>query len=249
MEDIVLSFSPTIDQLSIIEIWLKEEYQVKKIGFYVNWQNSALPAYAVNRLAILLKRDRPIGFITWFLENEKVAEIQLAEIEPGKRKKGYGKYLLNAVVENLRQKGIHVVRLHCRPAGSENVWKKLGFSNFPNFKAFAEANSPEGKHLYRILNQVTDVQEKKHRENDLIELWAAQPWEISDEKPQWSWYAQFIPSNYRLENPIISPAHYEWKIKWTRNGEVLHDGKIKYFPKIRLDFSDFLIIEELPVKP
>jgi len=71
MENIALSFSPIASQLAIIEKWLKEEYQIKKDGFYVNWQNSALPSYLANRLAILSEGDRPIGFMTWFLENEK----------------------------------------------------------------------------------------------------------------------------------------------------------------------------------
>ena len=172
----------------------------------------------------------------------------MAEIEPGQRKKGYGKYLLNAVLEKLCQTGIRVVRLHCQPAASENVWKQLGFNNFPKFKAFAEANSPEGKHLFKILNNVPKVQEGNYNENNLIELWAGQPWEISNEKPQWSWRPQFIPGSPRLETPIISPANFEWKIKWTCNGVIAHNDKIKYFPKIRLDFSDFLIIDELPIK-
>ena len=248
MENIAVSFSPNASQLTIIEKWLEEEYRTKKKGFYVNWYNSALPSHTAGRLGILLKGEEPIGFMTWFLENEKVAEIQLAEIEPRQRKKGYGKYLLNAILEKLTLSGIRIVRLHCQPAASENVWKKLGFNKFPNFKVFAEANSPEGKHLFKILNDVPEATEKINAESDLIELWAGQPWEVSNEKPKWSWHPQFLPNSHFLSPFIISPAHYEWKMRWTSNGTVIHNDKIKYFPNMRLDFSDFLIIDELPIK-
>jgi hypothetical protein len=248
MENITVSFSPNTSQLAIIEKWLAKEYQIKKKGFYVNWHNSAIPSHGANRLAIISKGGRPIGFMTWFLENEKVAEIQLTEIESGQRKRGYCKYLLDAVLEKLSQSGIRVARLHCQPAASESVWKKLGFSKFPDFKAFLQQNSKEGKHLYKILENTAEVLNNPNGESNLIELWAGQSWEITTEIPQWSWHPKFISHSHCLETPIIVPAHYEWRMKWTSNGVAIHDDKIKYFSKSRLDFSDFLIIDELPIK-
>jgi GNAT superfamily N-acetyltransferase len=247
MDNLTISLSPSISQLANIEKWLEEEYESKHQGFYCNWYNSALPAHVTNRLAILLKGEEPIGFITWFIHYDKVAEIQLAEIKPGQRNKGFGKYLLNAILEKFSQAEISVARLRCQPAKTESVWKKLGFHNFPNLEDFMKANLPTGKHLFKILQNAAKVLEGNYIEGDLIELWAGQSRAISNGRPDWSWNPRFESGAHFLKPPIIVPAHYEWTMRWTRNKIVIYNGKIKKFRKLRLDFSDFLIISELPI--
>jgi hypothetical protein len=80
---------------------------------------------------------------------------------------------------------------------------------------------------------------------DKIELWIDEPYMTRNISPKYTWNIDFIKDTRRLAKPIIHPAHYEWRIRWTSNGQIVVDHKVKYFPT-DIYFGTFIIIDELP---
>jgi len=246
MQNVIVSFEPSPEHVDIIEKWLIKESKSSKPGFFVNWQNSVLISHSRGLMAVVLLNENPIGFITWYKENDRVAEIVITEIQPGFRKKGYGRIMVEALLTKLKNDAIYVVKLHCQPSTSEKAWKKLGFIQFPKIDGFHEYNSADGKHLYKILctsAELTTVDAG----GEIIELWAAEPYEADREQPLWTWQLMFEGDSRKLIRPIIFPAKRKWQIRWTRNNSIVKQDGIKYFQKEEIDFSEFLIIEQLPL--
>lgn len=246
MQNIIVSFEPSSEHIDTIEKWLIKESKTSKPGFFVNWQNSVLVSHSRGLMAITLFNDSPLGFITWYKENERVAEIVIAEIQPGYRKKGYGRIMVEALLTKLKKDAIYVVKLHCQPSTSEKAWKKLGFVQFPKIDGFRDYNSPDGKHLYKILRNAADLS-TDGTEGEIMQLWAAEPYEAEREQSICTWQLIFEGDSRKLVRPIIFPAKRKWQIRWTKNNSIIKQDGIKYFQREEIDFSEFLIIEQLPL--
>ena len=244
MQNVKVSFEPTTDQMATIKEWLFIEDEKKKFdGFYCNW-NSIEYSWERNEIAIILNNEVPIGFITWWL-SDKVAKIQIAEIKPGFRKKGYGRLLTETTLNRLKGHGIMVSYLHCQPAKSENTWTKIGFSRFPDVPSFKHYNNgEEGRHLYRILVPHLEINELV-KTDEQIQLWSVERYEADKYAPQWEWQLSFDKGSRRLVKPIIFPANCKWNIRWVRNNETIKSDEIKYFSKQEIAFNNFVIIEEM----
>ncbi len=243
MDNPKISFKPNSTHLEKIRAWLQDEEASHGTGFFCNW-HIITDSFENQKMAVLLLKTTPIGFITWF-EREKVTTIQIAEIRHGYRRMGYCRLLAEALFEKLLRKGKFVLELHCQPAASEKAWKKLGFARFPDVDGFARYNSEHGRHLYRILvpylkpTQATNIK-------DQVELWSVEPHYVDKASPKWRWKVKFDGTSDRLEKPIIFPAKKDWNIRRTRNGVILKDDKVKYFDRYEdIDFGDFIIIEKI----
>jgi len=246
MEGIEVIFQPTHEHLSEIKQWLLVEDQKKRFaGFYCNW-NSIEYSFDRNEMSVILQGKSAIGFLTWF-NYTKVTKIQIAEIKPGFRKKGYGRILTQTVLDHLIRQGFVVAYLHCQPATSETAWKKIGFMRYPQVPDFADYNNKEeGRHLYKILVPCAD-QSKSPTEKQ-IELWSVESYLSSRHMPKWRWELKFNANGQELEKPIIAPAKRKWDIRWQENGQIIKDGQIKYFDKTDIDYCDFIIIESMPAR-
>ncbi len=243
MKDIKVSFDPTINQIKEVKAWLIEEDKVFKEGFFCNWkliQNSHIE----KKTGVIIVNENVVGFITWF-GSEPVVSIDIAEIKPGFRGMGYGKILAEALFNRLQMQNVKVLELHCQPAQSEKIWKKLGFKNFSDVKDFEGFNTNEGRHLYKILVPFAKPTKPIKRKAESIELWAVDPHLTKRFLPQWIWNLKFEKESRKLIKPIIFPANHDWNIMWKIGSDIIEENKIKHFQKSTIDFGNFIIIENL----
>lgn len=246
MQNVRISFKPTLAQCNEIREWLiAEEKKAPLSGFYCNW-NSIQYSFDDGKMAVITLEKGTIGFVTWF-NNDRVTKIQIAEIKPGFRKMGYGRLLTNALLAHLKEQGVIAVRLHCQPSKSEVAWRKLGFKRFPNVPEMSALNNyEEGRNLYQILVPHTKLSKSKIPKES-IELWAVEAYQADRYASQWKWLPKFVMGSRKLVSPIIAPAKYKWNIRWKINDQIIKDGQVKYFGNTGISYDTFIIIEELPL--
>jgi FR47-like protein len=243
MGHLKVTFKPNINHIEEIKAWLIEEEQYSGTGFYCNWE-SIYHSFENKKIAVLIRNKSAVGFMTWF-DREKVTTIQIAEINSACRRMGYAKFLTKVVSDKLCKRGACVLELHCQPASSEKVWKKLGFLRFPDVDGFKGHNSEHGRRLYKIL--IPHLKPTKSiLLDDFIELWPVEPHLAQKVPSGWCWKIRFIKHSSYLSNPIIFPAKRDWNLRRTNNDNILNDDKVKYFQRgDEIDFGDFIIIERL----
>jgi hypothetical protein len=134
--------------------------------------------------------------------------------------------------------------LHCQPASSEKIWKKLGFKKFPDVPGFDKENSPNDPYLYRIIAPFLEPV-KVPTSKDVLMLWSVEPYQADREQPRWLWDLTFQPNGSGLTFPIIIPAKRDWNLRLLIDGTNVMENKIKKFGPVEIDFGDFLVIENL----
>lgn len=221
-------------ELDEIENWLKEELLTSKNGFYHNW-NLIIKSYSEKKMAILTNEKNVIGFLIWSIGDIYV-EIDILEIKPVFRKKGIGKYFINEISEYFKKKKFLALKLFCEPKESESFWKKMEFIKFPN-RGYSESELTFFKPLIIVNKSQTNVDE-----NNKLELWNLEPYNVKDSKPKWVW--NIDESNFM---PILHPCNSNWNIRWTKNGKIVKEDKVKYFTNKnnQIEFSQFIYIEKL----
>jgi hypothetical protein len=238
-----VNFSPTQDEMEQIEQWLIQESKLTDNGFYCNW-NEIFSDFHNGRIAILNYNNCAIGFVTWSISQFK-ARIEIAEIKPNLRNKRFGKYLLDALLENLIQQTILVVDLHCKPITSKPFWKSLGFIELPlTNKSTSLTNFFKNK-LYKVLTPATPIFNSESN-GDIIELWCSEPHKKGAEFTSWKWQPKIKNDKSEFEHPIVFPAHPDWRIQWRKGNIIKKDSKIKYFDKEQIDVEYFIAIRKLP---
>lgn len=234
--ELKLNLTPTESDFKNIEVWLLDEYNSLNEGFYCNW-STIEKAYNNKKIVTINLFDEPVGFIVW-TQDEITAEIDIFEIKPDQRGKGIGKYFHNQFSEYLKLQKFIVIKLFCSPRTSENFWKNLGFIKFPE-RDYEESDLTYYKPLIEVLATADKITEHK------IELWDVEPHQIENKLPKWTWYVELTAG--KLIKPIIQPCDYKWNLRWSKNGTIIKEGKIKHFStdKNRIEYSPFLYIDKL----
>jgi GNAT superfamily N-acetyltransferase len=234
-----INTSANEEQLLEIKHWLIDEHNKLQEGFYCNW-SVIEKHFERGQLIVLNKDSRVIGFSTWEIEKEIVLNIAIVEIHPDYRGKGYGEYLMQQVFNfGKDHKKAIVAKLFCAPVESKSFWKKMGFMDFP-FTGYAQPPDL----MYLPLIDLRSQLKADHSEESTIELWNCEP-HLSDEcEPQWVWSAKI--NNGQLIPPILAPCNRNWNIRYTQNGTIIKESKIKYFSNSNpIDKDSFLLIQEL----
>lgn len=238
-----ICFSPTISQLAEIEEWVKEESK-KGGGFYCNWP-LIRQSHSRNQMAIVEVESNAIGFVIWY-ETGRFGSIELIVIRASHRKKGYGRLLIEHLYKYFLNKNIYVVKLLCSPPSTEKIWKKLGYTCFPDIAAFGCFNVRENIHLYKAIVPSANLSTCNPEVDELIELWDDAPNQTISNQATWVWPLYFMDGTRELVKPIIWPANEDWKIRWVKGGNVMRECKIKYWLDQRnISFGDFLIIDKM----
>jgi N-acetylglutamate synthase-like GNAT family acetyltransferase len=231
----LLNLTPTKEQLLETKAWLTQELENSGEGFMNNW-NIIEDYFDRKQLILLLHESKTIGFTTWDIVDEIALNIDIAVIHPNFRSKGAGKFMMGESFKYLKSKDILVAKLFCQPSSSEPFWKSLGFIDMPE-----TAYHQHDLALYLPLIETRQTTNALH-ESNVIELWNCEPYRASDESPKWIWNI----SGTHLNPPILVPCDRNWNIRHIRDGEVIKEGKVKYFSQINpVDKSDFLFINEL----
>jgi hypothetical protein len=235
--DILLNNCPTKTNFEDIRKWLIDEDRTLNKGFYCNW-TIIEKAFNNNHLSTIEINNESVGFIAWS-EGDIYAEIDIMEIKPELRFKGIGKEFFIKFSTSLKHQGFIAVKIFCSPPESERFWKKMGFIKFPD-RGYTESDLVFYKPLIDVqINSFEEVAENK------IELWNVEPHQIRDNQPKWTW--NFETKDDKLLLPIIQPCNYNWNLRWSKNGKIIKEDKVKYFStrKNKIDYSPFLYIKEL----
>jgi predicted GNAT family acetyltransferase len=237
ISDIKLNTLPTSNDLEKIEKWLIEESDKLNAGFYCNW-NIIEKAFRNKQLITLGINNDPVGFIVWS-KGEIDVDIDIMEIKPEIRFKGIGNEFFNKFSDYIKQQGFLVINIVCSPPESEKFWKKMGFIKYPD-RGYTESDLI----YYKPLIEVQSISFNSTTEN-VVELWNLEPHQIRDIHPKWVWNIEMVDNKLIL--PIIQPCNYNWNLRWSKNGVIVKEDKVKYFStEINpIDYSPFLYIKEL----
>lgn len=234
--------NPDIDTINEIKNWLREEDQISKKGFYCNW-NTIAKSFDTNEIITFHNENSTIGFVVW-TSNSIYASIDIFEIHPQHRNKGLGKIFYDKLENFFTNIRLIAVKLFCSPAESQMFWKKLGFIKFPNgipsekdltyFKPLIDICIPSDIDIY----EEADFDYK-------IELWDLEPYEISNQKPKWTWLLK--NEDLLSSKPILHPCFYHWNLRWTKNNVIIKEDEVKYLTSKSNSFLNdtFLYIYKL----
>ncbi|THF52985.1 GNAT family N-acetyltransferase [Flavobacterium supellecticarium] len=231
-----INTNPTVDNLNEIKSWLLEEHKISNEGFYCNW-NLIEKSYENEELLIFQNDDLIIGFITW--RNCGIyASLDIMEIKPNYRRKGFGKLFYESVADYYQSIGLIAIKLFCAPITSEKFWKKIGFIKFPN-RGYSE---PDLTYFISLIDINTPG------ENDYgnkLELWNLEPYKIKNQKPKWIWKIE--NENLEFLKPILHPCNGNWNLRLTMNNVIIKESKVKYFSDANneIEYGPFLYITKL----
>lgn len=204
------------EQLAEIKKFLIEEDKLSNEGFYCNW-NIIEKSFNENCLFALDLDSKIIGFLTWKNYENRYLAIEIMEINPKYRNKGFGKLFYDKVEKHFRSKNFIAIKLFCSPKSSEMFWKKMGFTKFPD-RGYSEPELSYFKPLIqtKVLSETNCLMNK-------IELWDLEPYQIKEQPAKWTWN---IEDN---KYPILIPCNSNWNLRLTKNGKIVKENKVKYF--------------------
>ncbi|SFD70810.1 GNAT family N-acetyltransferase [Thermophagus xiamenensis] len=238
-EDYKINLEPSESDLKEIENWLLDESKKYDDGFYCNW-NIIERSYHKNEVISFELNEKIIGFVVWS-QREIYTEIDILEIHPEFRRKGLGKIFYDKIEKSFKERGSLAIKLFCEPKESEKFWRKMGFIQFP-IRGYSESKLTFYKPLI-------DSCKPTDKSNDLnkIELWDVEPYQANKKEPRWIWEIKM--ENNKLIYPIIQPCNVNWNVRWTKNGKIIKEAKVKYFSRENpIEFSPFMYIEYLNEK-
>jgi GNAT superfamily N-acetyltransferase len=225
--------NPSNDHLSIIEVWLKDEYEKTGEGFYGNWELIE-KAYHNQQLLVLVVDSTPVAFLTYRIE-ELTARIDILEVAPRFRKNGYGRIIMNDFMKNTHESGVLAVDLFCASEESLEFWESVGFEKFPEM--------PHEKSkiwMYKPIVETAAIVESD-LDKEVLELQQSTTTGFSIK----TWLVERYEGSNMLNHPIIFPVDDNWNLCWRIGSKIFFNDSIKYFRESNISFGDFLIIREL----
>ena len=227
IDNILIETRPSNEDIDEIMIWLKRECEITGEGFYNN-RGKIYDALQTNEVIVLKMEGINIGLVVCRGEDILV-NIDIFVIDNKYRQHGYGSVLFNAISEFYIDEGFKVLKLFCEPKSSESFWKRMGFEKMPD----CNYSQHELTYFKTIVDTASSAQVTGL---DVIELWDVEPRLAVGNSSKWKWYVEI--ENGKLVNPIIQPCNCDWKLRLSRDGKVINEGKIKYFTEE--DFELFI---------
>lgn len=235
--ELKINLTPTIEDKNVIEKWLKKERNKYKSGFYCNW-NIIEKSFKSNRLISLEFNNGVFGFLIYSIGDIYI-EIDIMEICLDYRRNGFGKIFFEKFEDVLKKQNVLAIKLFCEPRESEYFWRKMGFIKFPQ-RGYSESDLT----FYKPIIEAKPTTENPNNLNKL-ELWDVEPYQATNIGPRWSWDIEL--ENGKLVKPIIQPCNINWNLRWTNNGKIVREDKVKYFSNSDnpIEFSPFMYINQL----
>lgn len=217
-DNLFMEMTPSIQDLDEILSWLKVEYDKNGEGFYCN-RRIIVESFQNGTMITLKKGEKNIGFVIWS-ENDIFIDIDIFVINPDCRGEGYGRFFYDVISKYYRNNGFKAIRLFCEPRLSELFWTRMGLCKMPDI-----GYTQHDLTYYDILVQTaaTSYSDCLYQ----IELWDVEPYMDEGISAKWRWYIEI--NSGLLLYPIIQPCNCDWKIKLSRGGNILKEGKVKYF--------------------
>lgn len=231
-----IDVNPNEQDMQEVLVWLKEEMDNYGSSFYHN-RNVIEDALERNNLIVFNHNGKSIGMAVWYGYDAIQVNIDIFVIHPSYRKKGFGEFYYKEISDFFRSRNFKIAKLFCSPEESESFWIKMGFIEYPDCKT----NDP--LIYYQVLVDTASI--VNDGEIEKIELWDVEPCSSEEINPRWTWYIRRYDGV--LLNPVIQPCNYNWNVRWSKNGIVIKEAKVKYFTdgNFKVCCSNCLYIEEL----
>ena len=114
----------------------------------------------------------------------------------------------------------------------------MEFIKFPKLKD-SKSELTYFKSLINLNKSQTDTDID---DNNKLELWDLEPFEVENSKPKWVW-------NIDIKKliSILHPYDLKWNIRWTKNGKIVKESMIKDFSskQNKIAFDEFIYIKKL----
>jgi len=104
--------------------WLEREERESFEGFYCKRDDLA-ESQAKGEMFCACSGDYPVAFVTMAVKS--VGYIELLEVHPSHRRKGFGRKLAAHAISQLFFLGAPSISVTCAPRSSESFWRALGF--------------------------------------------------------------------------------------------------------------------------
>jgi GNAT superfamily N-acetyltransferase len=122
---IIETADPT--DLAEIEAWLREEFELAGTGRGF-WCNMGIINSAADKGQLSIIREHKQGRVVGFsVVGSGGGSIDIIEVHPVHRGKGYGRLLVQHCIQAAKQAGADEVEVLCEPASSIPFWQYLGF--------------------------------------------------------------------------------------------------------------------------
>jgi len=128
MRDAVLVDATTAQAETVVR-WLKRELS-EDGGFYHNRAIIRRAARSGELKCLCL--GRVILAFAVFTKGLQRSAIDILEVRPRHRGRGYGRLLATNIIQLLVANGANEIQVECMPSESEAFWRKLGFVDLDN---------------------------------------------------------------------------------------------------------------------
>lgn len=114
-----------------------DEALIQKMFFRKRPGDASVTNTSLN-IQVLYCQGALAGFITYYPKHSRIAHIELLAIDSVFRNKGYGKYLIEQVIEECKQQGCTTVQLYVYTSNPAAIkfYEHLGFSIKINYGAY-----------------------------------------------------------------------------------------------------------------
>jgi GNAT superfamily N-acetyltransferase len=130
MIDIQLATNVHLDE---VLAWLKQEQEETGESFYRN-KEIIVDSFNASEMVCASVDNCVIGFGIFTRYSQGGSCIDIFEIHPAHRGKGYGRELAQHFIQMLSESRAHNISVKCAPHSSEGFWRKFGFTELENAK-------------------------------------------------------------------------------------------------------------------
>ena len=206
-----------------LELWENDYEGDRPVrGFRCNWDSAKRwRKEGHTPMVVLVVDDRAVGFL---------AGMDILEIKPGLRGKGYGKLLADHMVQAARDEGRSVVEITVAPSTAEPFWWRMGFTLVEEHDTHGN-----GTFAYKALPKTFELGDGP-RVAYVISFFTQKERYSEDPKP----FSRFTGlgehrSDGRIQLPELAfcfnpvdDQHVDYFVKIELEGRVVHFDKAKY---------------------
>lgn len=138
---VIVDYTTTRDKQFILSLFDKDWYWLSGFNredvdtdlFLERKSPTADTLYAGKLIIkVMYANKQPVGFVAYFLKSFYEGVILFIDVDPEHRRHKYGRALLNYAVDDLRKRGVFVVRLVTRPSNhsAQALYKSVGFKEY-----------------------------------------------------------------------------------------------------------------------